>query len=73
MAIPDYQTVMLPLLGLVSNGKEHHIREAVKALAEHFDLSEEERLELLPSGKQPTFNNRVSWAGTYMKEAGLIE
>lgn len=64
---------MLPLLGFVSDGKEHHVKEAVEALAQHFGLSEEEKLELLPSGSQPKFNNRVSWAGTYMKEAQLIE
>ena len=73
MAIPDYQTIMLPLLDFVSDGKEHRIRESVEALAGHFGLSEKERLELLPSGKQPTFNNRVNWASTYMKEAGLVE
>lgn len=73
MAIPDYQTVMLPLLTFVSDGKEHHIKNAIEALADQFSLSEHERAELLPSGKQPTFNNRVSWAGTYMKEARLIE
>jgi restriction system protein len=73
MAIPDYQTVMLPLLDYVSDGKEHRVKAAIEALADHFDLSEDERSHLLPSGKQPTFNNRVSWAGTYMKEAGLIE
>lgn len=74
MTIPDYQTIMLPLLRfLASDQKEHHVQEAIKYLAEDFGLSEEERLELLPSGRQPTFNNRVSWAGTYMKEAKLIE
>jgi restriction system protein len=73
MPIPDYQTIMLPLLNFICDEKEHRAREAVEALANYFDLSEEEKLELLPSGRQPTFNNRVSWAGTYMKEAGLIE
>jgi restriction system protein len=73
MAIPDYQTVMLPLLDFVSDGKEHRVKSAIEALADYFGLSEDERSHLLPSGKQPTFNNRVSWAGTYMKEAGLIE
>lgn len=73
MAIPDYQTVMLPLLNSVSDGEEHHIKDAIAVLADRFNLSEAERSELLPSGKQPTFNNRVSWAGTYMKEAGLVE
>lgn len=73
MTIPDYQSIMLPLLQFASDGKEHQIKEAVEALAGYFDLSAEERFELLPSGRQPTFNNRVSWAGTYMKEARLIE
>ncbi|MGI9048305.1 MAG: restriction endonuclease [Rubrobacteraceae bacterium] len=73
MTIPDYQTVMLPLLDFISDGEEHHLREAVEALADHFSLSEEERLDLLPSGRYPTFDNRVGWAGTYMKEAKLIE
>ena len=50
-----------------------NIREVIGVLADQFNLTEAERSQLLPSGKQPTFNNRVSWAGTYMKEAGLIE
>jgi len=73
MTIPDYQTVMLPLLDFVSDGKEHRVKAAIEALADNFRLSDEEKLELLPSGRQPTFNNRVSWAGTYLKEARLIE
>lgn len=73
MAIPDYQTVMLPLLNSVSDGKEHRVKDAIGVLADQFGLDDDEKSELLPSGKQPTFNNRVSWAGTYMKEAGLIE
>jgi len=73
MTIPDYQTIMLPLLRFASDGVEHRFRDAVEALAKHFDLSEEERLELLPSGRYPAFDNRVGWASTYMKKAGLIE
>lgn len=73
MAIPDYQTIMLPLLNFASDGDEHRFREAVEALAGYFGLSEEERLELLPSGRYPTFDNRVGWASTHMKKAGLIE
>ena len=64
---------MLPLLTFASDGKEHRFREAVEYLAEHFGLDAEERLELLPSGRYPTFDNRVGWANTYMKKAGLIE
>ena len=73
MTIPDYQSIMLPLLRFASDGNEHRFREAVEALAEHFALSSEERLELLPSGRYPVFDNRVGWAGTYMKKAGLLE
>lgn len=73
MAIPDYQSVMLPLLRLAADGREHSAREAVEQLADHFSLSEDERKELLPSGAQATFDNRVGWARTYMKKAGLLE
>jgi restriction system protein len=73
MAIPDYQSVMLPLLRLASDGNEHTLREAVEELAEQFKLTEEERKELLPSGSQFTFSNRVGWARTYMNKAALLE
>jgi restriction system protein len=73
MAIPDYQTVMLPLLRYAADGQEHSVREAIEALADEFQLTDEERKELLPSGGQATFDNRVGWARTYMKKAGLLE
>ena len=73
MTIPDYQTVMLPLLRLAADDREHFVREAVEELAREFKPSEEERKELLPSGGQATFDNRVGWARTYMKKAGLLE
>jgi len=73
MAIPDYQTVMLPLLRLAADGQDHRSRDAVETLAGEFELTAEERTELLPSGKQPVFNNRVGWANTYLKAAGLLE
>ena len=64
---------MLPLLTFASDGGEHRFREAVWALAEQFRLSEEEQLELLPSGRAPKFANRVGWATTHLSKAGLIE
>jgi restriction system protein len=73
MAIPDYQTIMLPLLKFLGDEKEHSLREAIDALADQFHLTAEERRELLPSGNQEIFNNRVGWARTYMKKAGLIK
>jgi restriction system protein len=56
MPIPDYQSVMLPLLNVAADGKEHHIRDAINTLADQFTLTEEERKELLPSSadRSPT-------------------
>jgi restriction system protein len=73
MPIPDYQAIMLPLLKFTTDQKEHSLRETIEVLADHFRLTEEERKELLPSGRQPTFDNRVGWARTYLKKAGLVE
>jgi len=73
MSIPDYQTIMLPLLQFVADGNEHTLREIINGLSEVFHLTEEERKELLPSGKQPIFDNRVGWALTYLKKAGVVE
>lgn len=73
MPIPDYQTLMLPLLNFASDGREHSIHEAVKVLADQFKLSNDELKELLPSGQQEVFLNRVGWARTYMKKAGLLD
>jgi restriction system protein len=73
MAIPDYQTIMLPLLQFAGDGKEHTLREAVEKLSDIFGLSEEERDVLLPSGQQTVFHNRVGWARTYMKKALLLD
>lgn len=72
MSIPDFQTVMLPLLELAGNGKEYKLSEAIEHLATYFNLTDTERKELLPSGKQARFANRVGWACTYLKKAGLL-
>jgi restriction system protein len=73
MAIPDYQSIMLPLLKLVSDNQEWKFRNVVEELAKGYHLTPEERKELLPSGQQPIFDNRVGWARTYMKKAGLLD
>jgi hypothetical protein len=70
MGIPDFQTLMLPLLQPVGDGKEHSNREVLDALADQFILTDEERKELLPSGQEFTFRNRVAWARTHLKGAG---
>lgn len=73
MAIPDFQSIMLPLLKFCADGKEHTNRDAVDALAMEFNLSEDEQKELLPSGQQCVIDNRVAWARAHMKMAGLVE
>lgn len=73
MAIPDYQTIMLPLMKYATDGKQHALGEAREYLANLFKLSEQERRELLPSGIGVLFNNRVSWALLYLVKAGLLE
>jgi restriction system protein len=73
MPIPDFQSLMLPLLRSVTDGKEHSIHELTDRLAKEFSLSEEELRELLPSGKQTIFYNRVGWARTYLSKTGLVE
>jgi len=72
VTIPDYQTIMLPLLNLASDGQERRFRDAVESLASKFELTDSERAELLPSGTAPVFDNRVGWARTYLKQAGLL-
>ena len=73
MTVPDYQACMLPLLRVARDGQEHTNAGMVEALAGEFGLTEEERRELIPSGRQQKFDNRVGWARTYMQKAGLLE
>jgi restriction system protein len=73
MSIPDFQSIMLPLLQYAGDGKEHSLRDAITFLADVFNLSDEERKELLSSGQQAVFDNRVGWARTHLKKAGLLE
>jgi restriction system protein len=72
MAIPDFQTLILPVLRTAET-VEMKISDVVESLADNFRLTEEERSELLPSGKQTTFANRVHWAKSYLGKAGLVE
>ena len=69
--IPDYQTLMLPVLEEASD-EEISTRDVIETLAAKYDLSAEEREQMLPSGKQRTFDNRVHWAKGYLKQAGLV-
>ena len=73
MAIPDYQSIMLPLLELAGDDQIHRVRDAVDLLAQQFKLTAEERRAVIPSGRVSRFHNNVTWARTYLKKAGLLE
>ena len=72
MAIPDFQTLMLPFLKAVEDGKEHPFKDVVEKLSIEFKLTQDELAEMLPSRRAPIFYNRVAWAKFYLKKAGLI-
>lgn len=73
MAVPDFQSLMLPLLKFSADGKEHSMQEAREGLAEIMGLTQEDLGERLPSGRQSTFANRVAWAKVYLTQAGVLE
>lgn len=73
MPIPDFQTLMRPLLAAHEDGADHINRDLVSKLADQFDLTEDERREMLPSGGARLFDNRVGWAKTHISQAGLLE
>lgn len=73
MAIPDFQTLMLPMLEILADGKEYSVREIIELLSNKFQLTQDERNELLPSGGQYIFDNRIGWTRTHLKKAGLLE
>ncbi|MDX2042664.1 MAG: restriction endonuclease [Acidobacteriota bacterium] len=73
MPIPDFQTLMLPLLRHLADGAERTNQESFDALAQEYNLTNAERAQLLPSGRQTVFRNRVAWAKAHFKHAGLIE
>lgn len=73
MAIPDYQACMLAAPQKIADGKEHKLSEQIDELGSEFGLTDEELSKLLPSGTQKVFTNRVGWARTYLKKAGLLD
>ena len=73
MPVPDFQTLMLPLLRFAADGKEHSVAEARGAIASEFHLTPDELAQLLPSGRAPVFANRLAWAKVYLERAGLLD
>lgn len=73
MAIPDFQTLMLPFLRLLADRQNHRMTDLLEALSTEFDLSSDDRKELVGSGQQTVMRNRAGWARTYLKKAGMLE
>jgi restriction system protein len=73
MAVPDFQSMFVPFLKIVSDGNEHTVKSITEAIADHFKLSKEDREEMLASGSQRKVANRVGWTRTHLKHALLIE
>jgi restriction system protein len=73
MPIPDFQSIMLPLLKLISDEKEYKMSHIYEILTEEFKLTQQEKEELLPSGNAFVFVNRIAWAKSYLKRANLID
>ena len=73
MVIPDFEMMMKPMLNYASDKQEHSYRDTIEFLANEYNLSDNERKELLPSGRMPIFDNRVGWTQFHLKKAGLLE
>jgi restriction system protein len=72
MAIPDFQTLMMPVLQVLKSGNELPFKQVVNELAVEFKLTDDELADMLPSRRAPTFYNRVAWAKFYLKKANLV-
>lgn len=73
MPIPDFQTLMLPILEFISDGNEYSGSEIEVYLAKNINISDNERQQILPSRKQQIFTNRIGWAKADLKGAKLID
>lgn len=73
MSVPKYDELMKPLLVAVSDGETYKMKDVTALLAEQLNLSSDDLAEMLPSGRQTVFKNRVAWAKTYLKKAGLLD
>jgi restriction system protein len=73
MSVPDFQSFMLPLLRFTADREEHKQSDATDALSHHFNVTESDRKEMLPSGRQTRFDNRVAWAIVFLRKAKFLE
>ena len=73
MSIPKYDEMYRAFLDCLADGQPHRSKEVKDTVAGVFSVSEKERAEMLPSGKQQLFDNRIGWTRTYLKKAGLVQ
>ena len=73
MELPKYYEMHKPFLEYLKDGRQHTLKELKQYVSKYFKLTEEQLLEMLPSGRQTVFVNRIGWARTYLKKAGLID
>jgi restriction system protein len=73
MTIPGYEQMMLPFLQTLGDKKEHRLSEVIEKIAKTFNLTENDKKELLPSGTEPIVGNRARWVRLYLEKAGLLE
>jgi len=73
LAVPDFQSIMRPFLEVASDGNEHSIASMARDLAQTLTLTEKDIDEMLPSGRQTRFRNRVNWVATHFRKAGVID
>lgn len=73
MSIPDFQSVMLPILQVLGDCQDHKMRDVTQAVANKFQLTDDERQQMLPSGQSTVITNRVGWAKTHLKNAGVLD
>lgn len=73
MTIPDFQTLMRPILSYLADGQQRSTRTVTDAMSDEFGLTAEERAQMIPSGRAKLMDNRVAWSLTHLSQAGLIE
>ena len=73
MPVPDFQSLMLPVLRALADGKDTPVRDVRERVASAEGLTDKDLQEMLPSGRQPAFTNRVAWALNYLLRAALVE
>lgn len=73
MSVPKFYEFMKPFLVAIKDGKSYHLKQVRSVLSKEFKLTEDDMSQMLPSGTQTVFSNRVQWASVYLSKAGLVD